>query len=360
MKKETLYNSVYNDIIAKIKSGEYKVGDKLPTEIEMTKIYGVSRITVSHALKDLADTNMIYRVKRSGTFVNGKLNHNMPLVIPAILPFEENFNDIMKGIQSAGLTANIFTPFYNSKNNIKLERNYLGEILKNNLDGLIVYPCVSYENLDLYAEILSRNIPIVCVDRPIEGLDTPLVATTNADCMCRIVNRLVQQGHTKIGFFSICEQMASTESERFKGYCRGLIDNKLPIIKDYIFNTSDMHKREISLTQEQQQVIFRKYVKREVNKYLALSDKPTAVCCLNDSTLDTFCRVAKQLGIRIPEDLTVTGFDCADLEMAKNRGFISVQQDFLKLGSTAVKFMLNILNGTPCNSVELVEGILIN
>ena len=53
-KEKTLYSAVYNDIISKIKSGQLKVGEKLPTEIELTKIYGVSRITVARALKDLA------------------------------------------------------------------------------------------------------------------------------------------------------------------------------------------------------------------------------------------------------------------------------------------------------------------
>ena len=87
-KEKTLYSAVYNDIISKIKSGQLKVGEKLPTEIELTKIYGVSRITVARALKDLAESNLIYRVKKSGTFVNGKLDHSTPLIIPAILPFD--------------------------------------------------------------------------------------------------------------------------------------------------------------------------------------------------------------------------------------------------------------------------------
>ena len=105
-KKETLYNKVYNDLIAKIQSGKLKVGEKLPTEMELTEIYGVSRITVSHALKNLADANLVYRVKRSGTFVNGKLNRNAPLIVPVILPFVEDLNEIMTGIQNTALSFN--------------------------------------------------------------------------------------------------------------------------------------------------------------------------------------------------------------------------------------------------------------
>ena len=134
-KKETLYNKVYNDLIAKIQSGKLKVGDKLPTELELTEIYGVSRITVAHALKNLSDANLIYRVKRSGTFVNGKLNRNAPLIVPVVLPFVEDLNEIMMGIQNTALTFNTFTPFYNSKNNLERERKILTEVLSLKPDG---------------------------------------------------------------------------------------------------------------------------------------------------------------------------------------------------------------------------------
>lgn len=358
-KKETLYNVVYNDIIAKIKSGELKVGDKLPTEMELTEIYGVSRITISHALKDLADLNLIYRIKRSGTFVNGKLARGTPLLIPVILPYDETLNDTVKGMRSNAISNNIFILFYNSKNNIKRERDYLQEILKNNLDGLIVYPCASLENIDLYAEILSKDIPIVCIDRPIEGLKTPLVTTNNTESMKKIVNTLVELGHKKIGFFSVSEQMAATETERFKGFCQGIVDNKLPLRKEYIYNTSDIHKKEINLTQDQQQRLLRDYAKREFEKYLAEKDKPTAICCLNDSILHVLREVAKARGVRIPQDLTLTSFDCTDVESARASGLISIRQNFFELGATAISLIFKILNGEPYRSVELVEGILV-
>lgn len=358
-KKEALYSTVYNDLIAKIQSGELKVGDKLPTEMELTRIYGVSRITVSHALKNLADANLIYRVKRSGTFINGKLNRSAPLIVPIILPFVEDLNDIMMGIQNNALNFNTFTPFYNSKNNTERERNILSEILKNKPDGIIVYPCDSIENIDLYAEFLARGIPVVCLDRPIEGLETPLVTTKNADCMCAIIDRLASLGHTRIGFFSISDKMAFPEAERFKGFCRGIVKNKLPLKKEFIFHTYDLHKKEYASTPEQQEQLFMRYTKNELLRYLALEEKPTAICCINDSTLEMLYKVSKQLGIRIPEVLTVTGFDCADVEKAKREGYLCIQQDFEALGAAAIKLMLNICDGQPHRNTELVDGILI-
>ena len=65
------------------------------------------------------------------------------------------------------------------------------------------------------------------------------------------------------------------------------------------------------------------------------------------------------MNIRIPEDLTVTGFDCFDAEKTKQRGFISVKQDFFGIGNTAMKLMLNILDGKPYRKNELVECMLV-
>lgn len=358
-KKETLYNKVYNDLIAKIQSGVLRVGDKLPTELELTSVYGVSRITVAHALKNLADANLIYRVKKSGTFVNGKLNRNAPLIVPVILPFVEDLNEIMTGIQNTALSFNTFTPFYNSKNNLERERKILGEVLTLNPDGIIVYPCDSIENIGLYAEFAARKIPVVCLDRPVEGLEAPLVTTKNAECMCRIIDRLAALGHKRIGFFSFSDKMSFPEAERFKGYCRGIVKNGLPLKNEFIFHTYDLHKKEIAATLDQQQQIFQKYMKNEMQRYLTLKEKPTAICCINDSTLEMLYKISGQLGIRIPEDLTITGFDCADVEKAKRIGYLCIRQDFASLGSAAIKLMLEILDGQPHRDLVLIDGILI-
>lgn len=81
---------------------------------------------------------------------------------------------------------------------------------------------------------------------------------------------------------------------------------------------------------------------------------------MNDNTLEMIDKVANQLGIAIPDDLMLTGFDCTDIERARNTGIISVRQDFYKLGATAVSLMIRICNGQPYPPIELVDGIPVN
>lgn len=358
---EKLYAMVYNDIIGKIKDGTLKVGDKLPTELELAKAYGVSRITVTRAMKELNDINLIYRVKKAGTFVNGKLNFKTSqLIIPIIMPFAEDFNEIVKGIQSITTSNNIFTPFYDTKNNIKKEQAYLTEILRGKFDGLIVYPCNSLANIGLYAKILELNKPIVCIDRGITGINTPLVTSKNAKGMEMIVDKLVKKGHKKIGFFSVNEAMADTEKDRFYGFCSGLIKNGLEIKNEYLFNSEKMNMNEMQHSPQKQHKLFHSYVDKCIDAYLALDDKPTAICCINDISAHGFYLDATARGIKIPEELTLTGFDSLDTEKNKQMSILSVSQNFYDIGLSTIQLLLNILNGQKYEKNKLIDVLMCN
>ena len=65
-----LYQTIYDDIIKQIKNNQLEPGDKLPTEFEMIDHYGVSRITVSRALQELARNGFIIRYRSKGSFVS--------------------------------------------------------------------------------------------------------------------------------------------------------------------------------------------------------------------------------------------------------------------------------------------------
>lgn len=73
-----LYLEIYNDIVNKIKSGEYREGDKMPTERDMCTIYGVSRITIRQAFALLEEKGYLLRKQGKGSFIKrGRFNQNL-------------------------------------------------------------------------------------------------------------------------------------------------------------------------------------------------------------------------------------------------------------------------------------------
>ena len=69
----SLYGILYDQMVAKITSGEWKPGDQIPPELELCKIYDVSRITVRRALDEMLQKGLIRREMGRGTFVEGGL-----------------------------------------------------------------------------------------------------------------------------------------------------------------------------------------------------------------------------------------------------------------------------------------------
>ena len=69
-----LYKQIVHDLVSRIESGVYSEGDKLPTETELMEEYGVSRITVRSAIKELEDADIVERTRGKGTFVTTTRN----------------------------------------------------------------------------------------------------------------------------------------------------------------------------------------------------------------------------------------------------------------------------------------------
>lgn len=69
---ELLYSAIEADLRQKILSGQYKAGEKLPTEAELCEAFGVSRITVRRAIQNLVDDDLLRRYRGKGTFVRPK------------------------------------------------------------------------------------------------------------------------------------------------------------------------------------------------------------------------------------------------------------------------------------------------
>ncbi len=94
----TLYSSIKDDLLAKIKDGTYKEGDVIPTEIELAKSYGVSRPTIRQALQVLANDGYVEKRKRRGTIVTKpKVNQGFTL---GVRSFEEDMNREGRAVRS--------------------------------------------------------------------------------------------------------------------------------------------------------------------------------------------------------------------------------------------------------------------
>ena len=330
-----LYLAVANDIIDKISVGAIAVGEKLPSTKQLAEAYGVSVVTVEHALGRLKEMNIVYSIKKAGTFVNGK-NTGKQKIIAFILPETHNNAALLKKAQITALLNNCFLDVMISYESANKERELLTRILRGNYDAAIIYPNQSMMNIDLYSAFLIKGFPFIFIDRSIQSINTTLVTSDNAGGIAMLVKHLVENGHKNIAFYAIHPQMPTTENMRFIGYCETMIACSIPLDSKYIYSFKYPQHNNLGTVAEKNATDF-------VRNFKKTENPPTAVVCVNDMLALRLKHAFEQEGYKVPEDISVTGYDC----LPPASEITTVKQNFEEIGHMAIIEVLKRIGGAP-------------
>lgn len=207
------------------------------------------------------------------------------------------------------------------------ERDNLRFLLTNGIDGLIYFP----EDISSaeFAELtVNLNIPIVQVDRCIQGVSSDTVLVNNSDASYLAVSKLIQQGHRRVAIIS-GPKAVLTAKERQVGYLRALSDHGIPY-----------HDELMLLGQNEFATGYLGF-----EKLTALQDPPTAVFTTNYNLTMGLVTAAREQGCHIPEDLAIFGFDCADICSMMKPPLPVVCQPEQEMGQLAAQYLLDRLDG---------------
>lgn len=208
-----------------------------------------------------------------------------------------------------------------------LERDNLRYLISTGIDGLIYIP----EDLsaeEFYELTAHRNIPVVQVDRMIQGVDSDTVLVDNADVMHRAVTQLLDKGHRRVAIIT-GPKSVFTSKERQIGYLRALSDHGV------------LYDDELFISEEN--TFATGY--RGGKTLLKLEERPTAVISTNYDITIGFVTAARELGVRIPEEMDVVGFDCVEVCTMMNPPLPVVQQPEQLIGQTAANYLLQRMDG---------------
>ena len=208
-----------------------------------------------------------------------------------------------------------------------LERNYLTFLLGNGIDGLVYMP----EDLSTeeYYELTNKcSIPVVQVDRIIQGVETDSVLTDNTASSYAAVTHLIAQGHRRIALIT-GHSSIFTAKERLVGYLRALADNQIPYDDslvasgDYSFSTGYQY----------------------FQAFLELPDPPTAIFCVNDDITMGVIAADRDNQNRGGKPIAIFGYDCVEVCNLMTPPIPVVQQPEMEIGRTAGTYLLERLSG---------------
>lgn len=335
-----------------IRSGRYQPGDTLPPEIQLADQFNVSRGTMRKAMKVLVDENSLVRIAGKGTFVNapaalGQVNAQRTNLLGIVLPHIHDplSTNLINGAEQTARQNGYNLIFCNLDENLETEKEQFARLVANHVSGVILFPLAVPGELELVKELAATQISLVLVDRQITGFPAPTVMVDNFGGAYQAVQHLLSLGHRRIACITHPEP-ASSVTQRIQGYDQAMRDaNLLPYSAISLSGVGKSTGSGEPPTYSPEELHW-------VEHMLSVSNRPTAVFCINDYLAMGVMRLALTKGLRIPEDLAVVGFDNNPFAQLAPVPLTTIAQPSVEVGAQAGRVLLNLIAGKDTGNPE--------
>ncbi|MCR5502920.1 MAG: LacI family DNA-binding transcriptional regulator [Lachnospiraceae bacterium] len=208
------------------------------------------------------------------------------------------------------------------------------------VDGIVIIGLMRAEYLKMIRE--STSLPVVYLDFYEKGIGNESVVTDNYFGMYQLVNYLCGMGHSKIAYVGT---LFSTNSitDRYFGYCKALMENGIEVRRDYVIDD--------------------RYTDRGSRlgyHYTLPEDMPTAFACNCDVTALEIIDLLEHKGYRVPEDISVVGFDGYAYGGEEKISLTTYEVDVREMARRAVKILIRKMSGDyTLRGTFVVEGRMV-
>jgi len=352
---QPIYWRLQESIAAKIRKGDLKSGDALPSEGELVKEYGISRGSVRTALKELQNQGVIYAVAGKGSFVSDRLpgmqsgeQDRMALVVPGL---EDSDFQIYRGIEDTLNATSFILTIFNSQRSIEQENKNLKLLMEGKEKGAIIFPNWGRTNAEALFELKMAGYPFVLIDRYFRELETDYVVTDNKQGGFLATEHLIKLGHKRIGI--ILGLSCTAIEDRFEGYREALAH--YGIVHDPAL-VRRLERADANKSEPSAEVGYNEAVD-------LLKEKPTAIFATNDFLAREAMRAVLDKGLSIPGDISVVGFDNQAFAEYCTPPLTTVAQPFYRQGQEAAEILLKKVETAavgegPCHRIIEPELIL--
>lgn len=254
------------------------------------------------------------------------------LIVPDIRnPF---FAEVARGVERVAQAHSRMVFVGNSDEDEAVERRYLELMRAERVDGIILP--ASSDNATTVVELARGGLPVVCLDRRLPRATLDTVVADNLEGAYEAVCHLLQIGHRRIGFIG-GRALLSTTHERREGYRRALGDAGVAFDEALVRAGDSRQEGGRQMTHE----------------LLTTPRPPTALLVGNNLMTLGALEMIHALGLRIPDDVAVVGYDDMPWAVAFNPPLTAVRQPAQELGRRAAELLLARI-ADPSRSTTLV------
>ncbi|MCD4720131.1 MAG: LacI family transcriptional regulator [Desulfobacula sp.] len=324
----------------------------MSTILDVAKLAGVSTATVSRVINSPETVRVETREKvvRAMKMCNYKYNalargfvtkqsNTIGLIIPTIN--NPVFAESTRGVQDFADLKKTQVILGNTYYQYKQEESLVETLREKQVDGLII----TTTNLKgiILKTLLDEGFPFVLLYSTVKTGPLSAVGIDNYQGGYRATEHLVKFGHERIGMVAGNFSISDRSLHRWYGYRQCLKNNGIPYDKDLLAQT------DYSLTGGRD----------SVKQLLSLQNPPTAVFCSNDYLAFGAMKGARELGLNLPEDLSIVGFDDVQIASYVVPGLTTIHQPAYEMGKMGTKLLFQRIKGQAKPVQLMMESSLI-
>ena len=315
-----------------IRTGRYTIGKRLDNERDLADRFGVNRGTIRKALKILEKERLIARRQGHGTFVTNPASASttgaaVSLIGAMVWEKEYYFGTILNGAFSrSAARGRMLTTASNATEEV--ESYNVDAFIRSGIQGLVLTP-KSY-SIDSYRRLVEANIPVVLLDAVLPGVEEDFVAANDRQGTEMATRHLIELGHTRIAY--VGNDVGTNDrndllcrTERLDGFTSTCMRHNLEVPKAWI---EPYHPDDPAIH-------FGK-----LRELIGQENRPTAIVTFGDGWAIRVIQVARELGLKVPEDLSVTGFDDSEKSRTNDIPLTTINPEPDELGTRIVDLLV--------------------
>jgi DNA-binding LacI/PurR family transcriptional regulator len=322
-----------------------------PSIKDIARLAKVSHPTVSRALQNspLVNAKTAAKIRkiadeagyRASAVARGLVTRKTRTIGLVVTTVNDPFaGEVALGIEQAANDRGYSVFLANSNAEPERERRMVQTFAEQRVDGIVVTSSrVGASYLPMLAELM---VPIVLVNDQYPGEFVHSVMIENVEGSRAVMEHLISLGHRHIGYVGDRSGYQS-DTERLTSYKEALAKARVAFDPTLVVHGDGRPEAAIEA----------------VNGLLALNCPPTAIFCYNDMTALGAMRAIHDRGLRIPEDISVTGFDDLFFASHLQPPLTTVRQPMRRMGEMAIENLLKLMSGEDSAPQVRVEAKLI-
>lgn len=351
-----LYEQILLDIKSRIEKGDLKPGEQIGSQIDLCDKYGVSLITIKKALSTLIAEGVLFARIGRGTYVAEKTIKKLDLSIHKTIGLvltdlkHPYFSMMVHSIENRAYELGFNILLSGSSGDIEKEENQINRFRELGVDGLIIASLsYEYKALDYIQKLHNENFPYLMVSY-IHDPEYWYVGSDHELGGFIATEHLINLGYKSIGYVHVGKGNLLSEVRK-NGYYRALTEYDLPYNSELVYllgtEAHDTGKDRFQLGYQ-----FGK-------QFAKMTNKPEAFFMYNDMIALGFIQSVNEEGIKVPDEISIVGYDDLDLAKFATVPLTTVHQPIDRLGRLAVEIIEKRIQKTDIGNRTVLKPKLV-